>query len=155
MNIFVVNLDPVQAARDLANQHIVKMPLETAQMLCSVSARHGKPGPYKAAYTKHPCTLWAGDTYPNWYWLWMHGIALCEEYTARYGKRHASQDVIEWCICDGAWPQGNGSTPFAQAMPDQYKRSDVVEAYRAYYIGEKLKFAKWEPRAERPSWLPR
>jgi hypothetical protein len=38
-------------------------------------------------------------------------------------------------------------------MPDQYKRPDAIEAYRAYYIGEKLKFAKWEPRAKRPDWV--
>jgi hypothetical protein len=41
--------------------------------------------------------------------------------------------------------------PFAQAMPDQYKNSDAVRAYRDYYIYEKSRFAKWKT-GNVPSW---
>jgi hypothetical protein len=44
-----------------------------------------------------------------------------------------------------------GLTEFAQAMPDAYKHEDVVAAYRAYYLGEKARFAKWRT-GNIPNW---
>ena len=82
MNIFVLDLDPKKAAIQQIDKHVVKMPLETAQMLCTALGRHGLEGtPYKQAYKKHPCTIWAGDNRNNFQWLVKHGIALSEEYT--------------------------------------------------------------------------
>ena len=46
-----------------------------------------------------------------------------------------------------------GLTPFAQAMPNQYKDPDnPVSAYRHFYRAEKSVFAKWTKR-EMPDWL--
>jgi hypothetical protein len=45
-----------------------------------------------------------------------------------------------------------GLTKFAQAMPDEFKSDDSVTAYRNYYRGAKLAFARWK-HSERPSWL--
>ena len=39
MNIFYLHPDPVKAAQYHYNRHIVKMPLEAAQMLCGRSTR--------------------------------------------------------------------------------------------------------------------
>ena len=151
MNIFVVDTDPEVAARQLCDKHVVKMVLETAQMLCTVAHQNGfDNAPYKVAHPKHPCTLWAGKSADNWAWLIKHGLAMCEEYTRRYGRVHKSQAVIEWCarlpIKFGAKKQ----TPFAQAMPPQYKNPCAVTAYRAYYHGEKAAFATW--KSEVPKW---
>ena len=44
-----------------------------------------------------------------------------------------------------------GLTKFAQAMPEQYKNESAVSAYRAYYMGEKYRFAKWT-KAPVPEW---
>ena len=41
MNIFVLDESPVTSAQMQCDKHIVKMPLETAQMLCSVWHRYG------------------------------------------------------------------------------------------------------------------
>jgi hypothetical protein len=86
MNIFVVDEDPEVAARQLCDKHVVKMILETAQMLCTVAHNHGYEAPYKVAHPKHPCTLWAGKSAANWTWLIDHGLAMSEEYTERYGR---------------------------------------------------------------------
>ena len=96
MNIFVLDNDPIVAAQSQSDKHVVKMVLETAQMLCAAFP----PGeaPYKRSYYNHPCTVWARKSDDNYYWLCRHGIALSVEYTHRYGKRHKSQDVIEWCL---------------------------------------------------------
>ena len=90
MNIFVLDECPVISAQMQCDKHVVKMPLETAQMLCSVFHRHGLGDkvPYKEAHRNHPCTLWAGDSADNFIWLWKHGMELCFEYTRRYNKIH-------------------------------------------------------------------
>jgi hypothetical protein len=80
------------------------------------------------------------------------GLELCKEYTYRYGKRHKSQDVIEWCITNKLNIIDKGFTEPPKAMPDEYKVVDVVESYRNYYRGAKSGFAVWKNR-ETPNWF--
>ena len=107
MNIFVTDPSPIQSARNLPDKHIVKMPLETCQMLSiiysdwyyGVGKLYKSDGtPYRTAhgaFRKHPCTMWAAATPYNLAWLIRHGYALCHEYNLRYGKVHTCLDVIE------------------------------------------------------------
>lgn len=151
MNIFVLHDDPTIAASMSCDKHVVKMILETAQMLSTVAHSHGQVPPYRATHKNHPCTVWAGETKANWDWLIAHGLALSAEYTARYGKVHKSQLAIEWCRDNPAVLAAGLRTPFRLAMPDQYKRDDPVKSYRAYYFGEKSGFAKWA-HSPTPGW---
>tara|TARA_Y100001963_G_C6791749_1_gene455880 strand:- start:7296 stop:7772 length:477 start_codon:yes stop_codon:yes gene_type:complete len=150
MNIFVLDKDPQIAATMACDKHVIKMILETAQMLCAVAIAKGHEMPYRATHKHHPCTLWAGHSRGNWNWLVEHGVALCEEYTKRYGKVHKSQRVIEHAIDINIMFDKQELTPFAQAMPEQYKNDCVVTAYRAYYMGEKARFATWKTKT--PDW---
>ncbi len=150
MNIFVLDRDPIAAAAMMCDKHVVKMILETAQMLCAAGIAKGYDMPYGATHTRHPCTLWAGESKANWDWLVGHGLALCSEYTLRYGKVHKSQSVIEFARDMDIEFDKHELTPFAQAMPAQYKNECVVTAYRAYYMGEKARFATW--KTESPDW---
>lgn len=151
MNIFVLDYNPVIAARQQCDQHIVKMCLETAQMLSTALHHHGIESSYKPTHINHPCNVWARENRSNFMWLCEHGIEQCREYTSRYGKVHKSESVI-WSAmwCSDGLPAG-ALTPFAQAMPDQYKSECAVDAYRRYYSNEKLKFATW--RRNKPGWL--
>mgnify|MGYP006409161793 FL=1 len=152
MNIFVLHEQPDVAAQMLCDKHVVKMILESAQMLCTVAHNHGYDAPYRRTHPKHPCTLWAGKSQENWDWLASHALAMSGEYTRRYGKTHKSRSVIDWCLWQGIkiqFPE-SGLLPFAQAMPPQYKSDCAVTAYRAYYHGEKAKFATW--KSEVPQW---
>jgi hypothetical protein len=89
----------------------------------------------------------------NYIWLCDLGIELCEEYTYRYGKRHKSQDIIEWCLTHKPKLKYKGdTTPFALAMPDECKVGDAVDSYREYYRTEKRKIAVWKNR-ETPEWF--
>ena len=150
MNIFVLHKDPAIAATMACDKHVVKMILETAQMLCTAARALGSDAPYGATHKKHPCTIWTGASQGNWDWLIAHGIALCAEYTKRYGKVHKSQAVIEHCAKLSLDFPSTQQTPFAQAMPPQYKNECVVTAYRAYYHGEKARFATW--KTKQPDW---
>ena len=86
MNIFVLDLDPVKAARYQCNKHVVKMVLETAQLLCAPF----EPGvaPYKRSHFNHPSSIWTRSSLSNYHWLIVHGMALCDEYEYRYSKIH-------------------------------------------------------------------
>jgi len=150
MNIFVVDNDPVVAATMLCDKHVVKMIVETAQMLCTVGRSNGHQTKYRSTHARHPCTLWAGESKQNWDWLIKHGLSMCEEYTRRYGRRHKTHDVIESLSNLPIKLPNKGLTPFAQAMPDKYKSHDPIEAYRNYYKGEKSGFAQW--KTSPPLW---
>ena len=152
MNIFVIDNDPVLAAIGLCDKHIPKMLLESAQILSTVSGKLGGPTPYKPTHEHHPCVIWAAQTYENWFWLAMHAMALCREYTFRFGKVHASQAIIVEMVHKGSIPETGSMTPFIQAMPEQYHKQDAVDAYRSYYLGEKAKFAKWKHGRQSPEW---
>ena len=98
MNIFYLDENPVIASQYHLDKHIVKMPLETAQILCTIHWTKGKEAPYKPTHLKHPCTLWVGESIKNYDWVCELGIALCKEYTYRYGKVHKCEEIINWCI---------------------------------------------------------
>lgn len=152
MNIFAVDADPTVAAQALHDQHVVKMVLESAQMVCTVVQQHGHAAPYKPTHAHHPCVLWASRTAANARWLHDHALALCAEYTRRFGRRHKSQDVLEAygplmvTLC----PEGT-LEPFAQAMPDDCKADDPVQGYRTYYRQHKLTKARYT-NAQPPAW---
>lgn len=157
MNIFVLSEDPVEAAQYQCDRHAVKMVLESGQMLATVCHQHGIAAPIKMTHPKHPCTLWAGEAAENYAWLWRHMGALLHEYHLRYGKVHAFTALHGWLWANKpALPPRGAPTPFAQAMPEQYRvPGDAVAAYRAYYNAEKAHFCKWKLGNIPPWFVPR
>ena len=140
MNIFYLDKDPNKAARLQYNKHVVKMLLESAQMLCAAHHVLGNPDdvPYKQAHLNHPSTVWTRRSKSTYMWLYNHMMALGDEYTKRYGKTHLS---ITKCKDFLAIPprhiQGDDWCQPPQAMPDEYKDKCSIQAYWNYYIGEK------------------
>lgn len=143
MNIFVLSNDPVEAAQMLKLGHIVKMPLESAQMLCTALWTQNISAPYKPAYPKHPCTMWVQESSANFEWLVAHSLEICKMYTLFYKKIHKSQLVIEECynLFQADFFKRTNITSFAQAMPEKYKSFDSVVAYRGYYYHDKVDIA--------------
>lgn len=151
LNIFVLDRNPAKAARQQMDKHVVKMVLETAQMLCSALHRYKcSCVPYKQTHINHPCTLWAGETSQNYLWLCYHGLTLAHEYMERYNKKHKSTDVILWCYYQKHHIPKGPLTAWAQAMPVKYKHVDPVIAYRQYYRAEKADIATW--KRNKPEW---
>jgi hypothetical protein len=147
MNIFVLDNNPMKAAQAMDCVRVPKMVVESAQMMASALRRWGATDdqmpiaktsgkPYRGGYKHHPCTIWAGDTRANYAWLALHALQLSTEYMKRFSKVHACHEPIQSMVKTGMMevkgPIGE-LTPFAQAMPDEYKHEDAVTAYRAYY----------------------
>lgn len=153
MNIFILSKDPLEAARFQCDKHISKMVLESTQMLCLGLPQHLSP--YKHAYQHHPCSKWALASSANYDWLLNHAMALSNEYTHRYERTHSCASILDTIRVYRKKYQvftNHELTPFAQAMPDQYKGLDTVQAYRNYYRGDKAYFAKWNKGREAPEW---
>lgn len=151
MNIFYVDKDPVTAAQQLVDKHVVKMPLETAQLLCTAFPQGSAP--YKRTHFNHPSAVWTRKSKANYLWLIQHGLALCEEYTKRYGKIHKSLEVILWCkekIDLIEWQDFVFADP-PECMPDDCKLGNSVDSYREYYRKHKSYIYKWTNR-EKPEW---
>lgn len=151
MNVFVLDLNPKLAAQYHLDKHVVKMPLETAQILCTILHEHNIDAPYKKTHAKHPCTLWAMQSVQNFDWLVQLGVELCNEYTYRYGKIHKCLQVIEYCAQNKP-NLPNIQTGYALAMPDEYKTNDVVQSYRNYYQFGKTHLLQYT-RRQHPTWL--
>ena len=158
MNIFYFDDCPVLSAEAQPDKMLVKMPLETAQMLCTAHREldgdeyADRVGLYKTAYKNHPCTIWARESSSNYWWLVYHFLALSDEYKYRYGREHASYLKLQKPLCVRPRNIKVGSmTTVAQAMPDKYKHPDPIVAYRKYCIHEKT-YAKWEKGRDKPKW---
>ena len=171
MNIFVTDPSPTLSARVLPDKHIVKMPLETCQMLSIVCSKkwghdygdlHRINGePYKTekgAFRNHPCTIWANQSLENTWWLLAHGLALCNEYSWRYGKIHSCEKtLVEATEIIPPAPRPYLPKSFTFAGPDEYKYDTSIDTFTAYkrYISSKPWAASNYLRdpSRKPNWL--
>jgi len=178
MNIFHLDKDPIAAAQMMCDKHVVKMIVEYAQLMSTAhrvldgelyldKTKNGRKIKrwkldgaaqerllYKASHVNHPSNIWVRENNNNYRWLYKHFKELCKEYTRRYGKVHMTQEKLSsqlWFSPRNINQVGK-MTEFAQAMPDDCKMRDAVEAYRKYYIKEKSYMAKWTNRAV-PNWF--
>ena len=162
MNIFILNEDPYVAADNLCDKHKVKMLIETCQMLSAVLDVRGRKGlstelelpQYPKAHIKHPCTIWACESYINAQWLVKHLHGISQSYAKTYPRKEHKlakhYEVYSREIQHCAFPIMDKRTEFVQAMPDEYKvKQDAVSAYKNYYLMDKT-FAKWKLGA--PKW---
>lgn len=151
MNIFVLDINIKTCARYHCDRHVVKMILESAQMLSTVCRLSGIDAGYGITHANHPCSKWARESLSNWRWLRALAAELNTEYRRRYGRNidHKSMAVIE-SLPEPAMPD-IGLTPFAQAMPDDCKGGNAVRAYRKYYRRHKRHIATWRATAK-PKW---
>lgn len=160
MNVFFLDRNPAAAAFQHCDKHVLKMIVEYAQMLSTAHrvldaglVDHDAAGFYKKTHQNHPSSAWARSSRDHYAWLSDALVALCAEYRHRYGKTHATE-TLAWRLTGVPWSLvARGFTDPPQCMPDVYKGSDTVEAYRRFYVGDKARFATWKNR-QPPSWWP-
>lgn len=165
MNIFYLDSDPKLAAQMLCDKHVVKMTLETAQLLCTAHHVLGAPGsalepfssnplvPYRPTHKNHPQSVWVRSSVGNYQWLgqYFHEIAI--EYTHRYKKQHLA--YIRCKHLADTPPLKISYEDFSEpykCMPDVYKVESTIESYRNYYRIAKRDIIKYTNR-DIPLWL--
>ena len=165
MNLFILSLIQKEIANYMMDKHVSKILLEAVQMLCSAK-RVLNPDDssnerlYKLAHKNHPVTIWCRTSKANFVWTLDLIEALHNEWRFRYGhpdtKLHKSyimaQYLKENMPSDDSFSK-KGLTPFALAMPDEYKSDDPVQSYRNYYMSEdKQRIATWKKGRGKPDW---
>jgi hypothetical protein len=163
VNIFVLSLDPAEAARDHCDRHVNKMILETAQLLSTAHrslagdtlSEELSANLYRPTHANHPCAVWVRESAYNYQWAFTLLESLIEEYAHRYGnesgKVHATSRLLPFLRHTPIGLAGE-FTPFRLAMPDECKVGDAVESYREYYRTHKAGFATWKNRPV-PVWF--
>ena len=157
MNIFMLHQEPQIAAQYHCDKHVIKMVLESAQLLCTaLNTVHGKQVmPYKSTHINHPCAIWVRESRDNALWLVELTAALNAEYKYRYGKTHkvyssglaAALESVPNNMSSNVW------TIPPSAMAKEYIVSDdPVTNYRNYYINGKKHLHKWSKRSI-PNWM--
>lgn len=157
MNIFLLSRSLVENARSHCDKHIVKMPVESVQMLCTAlhlttDLRHVKVKMYKPVHPGHPCSVWVRASLDNWLYLKRLSLELCGEYTRRYGKTHSCEELVR--ALPNPSIESVGLTPFARAVKDYddlRALPDPVACYRHYYVRDKRLIARWD-HSEVPEW---
>lgn len=179
MNIFIFDLNIKKNVKSYCDDHIRKMPIETAQMLSYCHhlfpnendnieelVKAGVIHEYQQARANHPCSKWVRESIFNFQYLLELGVILCEEFNNRFGHNIKSREKILWMrynfLSEDKGPNLplQNITPFPQCIPDKYKvktgnfDEDIVKAYRNYFIGEKASWATWNRGGIIPEWLP-
>ena len=155
MNIFFLHFDVDTCARYHTNRHVVKMLLETCQLLSSVwwMTAPDQKVRYKLSHKNHPSSVWARQSVRNYLWLLELGFALAREYRFRYEKKHKCELVL-YELRDMPLPPlpQCAFTPPTPAMPTEYKAASSCEAYQIYYKQEKRHLFSWK-RRDMPDFL--
>ena len=157
MNIFVLDYNPMLAAQYHCDKHCSKMILETAQLLSTShhilnSADAILDNVYKPTHVNHPCAKWVRESSENYLWAFNLYIGLCEEFQFRRIVPHKSMELFPFLSNIPRNIPNADMTPFALAMPNEYKQDDPVESYRNYYLNHKQSMATWSWGREAPDW---
>lgn len=159
MNIFYTDPNPEIAARSLCNRHVVKMGMESVQILGTVFPQHATT--IKHTHFNHPCSIWVRKSPENFAWLLKHATAIFYEYECRYGRIHQWDRKLfeleslfnQISNISRYFPQLDFIEP-PKCMPEEFKVESVCQSYRNYYIGDKSRFAKWMSIDQIPNWWP-
>lgn len=146
MNIFATHPDPEISARNHCDVHVIKMVTECAQLLSTAHiVIDGKQIAYKKTHENHPCALWVRESAANYKWAYEFYCSLLDEYEFRFDRMHASALHI-FALSNVPSIPDIGLTPFAQAMPEEFRDANPCFAYRRYL---RAKLCEWTAR-EKP-----
>lgn len=159
MNIFVLDLDPVEAAKAHCDKHVNKMLLESCQIMSTVHHQQNSPiadALYLPTHQNHPCVTWARSYRQNYRWLFKLATQLAEEFRIRYDKDHACEAEL---MLLKRYPPGMKThisdicSKFYLAMPKEFHHANPIAAYRKYYHFKQTKMDMlWLRGRSSPSW---
>jgi len=159
MNIFAIegsdnNIDWIKSAKSQDNYRVVKMILESCQMLCTTlnELSDRQVTPYRSTHKSHPSTKWVRASSANFESLVEHTMAMLEEYTERFGKVHKCTSVLEECldIYDPSLFPSQKQTRLPLAMPYEFHSDNIIESYRRFYASKpRIRY----PKDKIPNWF--
>tara|TARA_B100000131_G_scaffold168602_1_gene162983 strand:+ start:8074 stop:8625 length:552 start_codon:yes stop_codon:yes gene_type:complete len=162
MNIFAIEetsdgaIDWIKSAQSQDNYRVVKMILESCQMLSSALniLSDSNIAPYKTTHANHPSSKWVRESSANFECLIEHTMALLDEYTSRFQKVHKCKAVLDKIIeiysCNQDLFPSSEETSLPLCMPEEFKGPSTVESYRSFYSSKpRIRY----PKDKIPPWF--
>lgn len=152
MNIFIPSNNQKDCVISLDDKRLVKMVLETAQILSTVASLNKYNVTYKPTHVNHPCVKWTAESNDNYWWLYTYFALICGEYTYRFDKVHKCTQLLNELAVS---IPNKGMTDFVNCTSNKDKGisfkhiSDVHEAYRLYLN------SRWVTDTRKPMWTKR
>jgi hypothetical protein len=181
MNIFALSPDPQEAAEWHCDKHVVKMIIESGQMLSTAhrmldgneTRRPSSTGKtmsryweledsredvlYKAVHTGHPCTIWTMQSDRHYFWHYLLFEFLCKEYTYRYGKVHSTETKLLNVLKEK--PKNIPKAPWnpwplaMKSNPECMNHIDPIGSYQKFYQTKQERFSMVWTKRETPNWF--
>ncbi len=145
MNLFATSASPERSARALDDRRVIKMAVESAQLLSTAMWLRGLPAPYRPTHRYHPAVAWTRTNRASFTWVYRHFLALGAEYARRFGRQHASMRCsAAFRAAIPRFPKGR-RPPFVNLTRHPRVRP-VTTAYRRHLED------KWARGPTRPRW---
>ena len=151
MNIFASFKCPHRSAQFLDDSRVVKMVVESAQMLSTALRFSGCSAQtlYRVTHANHGCNVWVRGNRSHYLWLVDHYEALCLEYLYRFDKFHVTHLMLppEYFRKHGnRLPEGKlrrfANHARHSGLELDFTHLPVHDAYQAYL------FARWEQQVK-------
>lgn len=193
MNFFLFHVDVARSAANYCDKHCIKIILEILQLLFSAVSiaefqgekmplddpflrKYGVTKTYRVTHRNHPCAIAVRRRKRVFTYVAELGLALCREYTYRYGRTHACEPGIRALLERGlkistldafkketittVFKTKHGALRVPLCMPTDcivYRKSGIPSArksHRRYFIREKLGMGvgAWKGR-KTPAWI--
>jgi hypothetical protein len=134
MNIFVSHINPIVSAHNLDDKRVVKMVVESAQILQTALHNNGfnELILVRPAWFNHPVVQWAGASRQNYNWLLHHLTSLIELYEEIYGRKHLYHNFPLQFGCTKDFIKDAPPTEFPNCT--LYKQHESIDAYQRHLV---------------------
>lgn len=160
MNIFYLDKNINTNARMHVDKHVVKMPVEYAQLLSTCLILVGRDAPYRKTHEHHPCLKWMMKYRENYTYVYDLAYAVGLEYYRRYGRLHKSTLILR-DIPRKIFelrrqrlfykPEPPNVSGLPTEFIEKYKLTTIY-SYKLCYLTLKFKFSSYRTPSFYPDW---
>jgi len=163
VNFFYLDKDPKKCAKYYCNKHILKIPIEIAQILSKIHYELKSSIDYSKIYKNSIVVkntigpyCWIKESLDNYFWANQLGLELINEYKFRYNKvEHKTESILKYLNENTPNLPKIGETPFIGTNKYdmfQYISKDPVICARYNYAEMKCINDKWNKDGP-PGWF--
>ena len=163
VNFFYLDKDVEKTAKYYCDKHVVKIPIEIAQILSKIHHILKTKIDYQKIYQNSKVVsetlgpyVWSLSSLENYIWTCNLGLELIKEYKHRFNKTyHKTEEVLQYLLDNLPPIEKRGITPFIMTNKYdmfQYISKDPVKNARYNYAEMKCVDDKWTKR-KKPNWF--
>jgi hypothetical protein len=164
VNFFYLDKDPEKCAQYYCNKHVIKIPIEIAQILSKIHHELNSNIDFSKIYKNSTVVnnsigpyQWIKESYDNYIWACKLGLELINEYKLRYNKdKHKTEIILQFLFNNPPKLLKKGITKFIGTNKYdmfQFISHDPVICARYNYAEMKCTHDKWNKEVSPPDWF--